>query len=197
MILISEWTDTGSVSNNSFYRSSSLPDQRYQALLTINQAIVNKRPSPFDTYHSRSLSLNTEEDAIGSSSNCSGIKDGVSIACSSRSYQTDNKLWISDQESLSEIMTDLSLSGQVMGFLSVNQCQWTRNYGWVGQAGVAILYMHASMSKYFYSHVDGRPKTQLSSDNKCNMEIFRAKCISIAILKKAGFWRIQLCSNTP
>eukprot|EP00268_Persea_americana_P020171 TRINITY_DN20403_c0_g1_i3.p1 TRINITY_DN20403_c0_g1~~TRINITY_DN20403_c0_g1_i3.p1 ORF type:complete len:651 (-),score=123.16 TRINITY_DN20403_c0_g1_i3:642-2594(-) len=108
-----EWTDTGSVSNHSFYRSSSLPDQRYQALLTINEAIVNKRPSPLDTHHLRSLSLNTEEDARGSSSNCSGIKDGVSIACTSRSYQTDNKSWISDQVSMSDILTDLSLSGQV------------------------------------------------------------------------------------
>lgn len=187
MILISEWTDTGSVSNNSFYRSSSLPDQRYQALLTINQAIVNKSPSPFDTYHSRSLSLNTEEDAIGSSSNCSGIKDGVSIACSSRSYQTDNKSWISDLVSMSDIMTDLSLSGQVIGFyLSISVSEPEIRGGLV-KPGVAILYMDASMSKYFNIHVDGRPKIELSSDNTCNMEIFRAKCISIAILKKAGF----------
>lgn len=143
MILISEWTDTGSVSNHSFYRSSSLPDQRYQALLTINQAIVNKRPSPLDTHHSRSLSLNTEEDATGSCSNCSGIKDGVSIACSSRSYQTDNKSWISDPVSMSDIMTDLSLSGQVIGFylsISVREPEIRDS---LVKPGVAILYMHA------------------------------------------------------
>lgn len=127
MILISEWTDTGSVSSHSFHCTSSLPDQRYQALLTINQAIVNKRPSPVDTFRSRSLSLNTEEDAMSCSFNCSGITDGFSIASSSRSYQTDNKSWNSDQASMSDILTDLSLSGtQVLSFLicefvSVNQ----------------------------------------------------------------------------
>lgn len=88
---------------------------------------------------------------------------------------------------MSDIMTDLSLSGQVIGFyLSISVIEPEIRGGLV-KPGVAILYMHASMSKYFNSHVDGRPKTQLSSDKKCNMVIFRAKCISIAILKKAGF----------
>lgn len=102
--------ETGTSSALNHFHSSSLADQRYQALLTINQAVFSKRSSPVDTYHSRSLSLSTEEDAMSSSSSSSEVKYGGSITSSSRSCQADSQSWNSDRASVLDTLTDSSLS---------------------------------------------------------------------------------------
>ncbi|XP_077235351.1 U-box domain-containing protein 35-like [Tasmannia lanceolata] len=100
-----EWTDICSAANSSPFHFSSLPVQRYQALLSINQAILNRKSSTINLHDSRHLSLSTEEDTASSSSSYTEIQYG-----SCRSFQTDNESWNSNQASTSHIRTDSSLS---------------------------------------------------------------------------------------
>ncbi|XP_058084702.1 U-box domain-containing protein 35-like isoform X2 [Magnolia sinica] len=106
-----ECTNTTPSVNFSHFRSSSLPDQRYQALLTINQAVVNKRASPDDTHHSKSLSVSTEEEVMSSNSSFSDFQYGGSMESSYRSFQTDSQSCYSDQASTSDLPTDSPLPG--------------------------------------------------------------------------------------
>lgn len=113
----STWTDTGSATSYSHFRSPSLPMQRYQALSTINRALLNTRVSSIKTNHCRSQSVPVDirevEDVSSSCPSNTDIGYAVSLGSSCRSLPTDHQSWNSDQASTSDAHIDTSSDSQV------------------------------------------------------------------------------------
>ncbi|KAG9452209.1 hypothetical protein H6P81_005113 [Aristolochia fimbriata] len=106
-----EESEASTSTNGSFVRSSSLPMQRYQALLAINQAIISRKPKPVNPLHHRHLSLPSEVDVTSSDASCSDQQYDGSVASSFKSTQTDNPSYYSGQTSTSDTPTDSSVGG--------------------------------------------------------------------------------------
>ncbi|XP_068634331.1 U-box domain-containing protein 35-like isoform X2 [Aristolochia californica] len=104
-----EGSETSTSTNGSFVQSSSLPMQRYQALLAVNHAIINRKSKPIDPQHHRHLSLLYEVDATSSDANCSELQYDESLSSSFSSTRTDNQSCYSGQASTSDTPTDSSL----------------------------------------------------------------------------------------
>ncbi|XP_059461057.1 U-box domain-containing protein 35-like [Corylus avellana] len=96
-------TDLGSVASYSHFHSPSLPVQRYHALATINQTLLQTRTSSIETSHSRYHSV----DAIEVEDDMNSVDAGhaLSRASSCKSLPTENESWISDQASSSVALT--------------------------------------------------------------------------------------------
>ncbi|XP_011654847.1 U-box domain-containing protein 35 isoform X2 [Cucumis sativus] len=90
--------------------SPSLPLQRFQALSTINQPLLTKKPSPIKADHSRCQSVDIENqvDGVHSSSYVSDCIQTLSRASSSKSSPAENKSWNSDEASSSGMFNDYS-----------------------------------------------------------------------------------------
>ncbi|XP_062164279.1 U-box domain-containing protein 35-like [Alnus glutinosa] len=105
-------TDPGSVASYSHFHSPSLPLQRFHALATINQSLLQKRTSSIETSHSRYQSLDIEEgkDDMNSCPKNEDTGRELSRASSCKSLSTENQSWISDQASTSAVLTDCQSS---------------------------------------------------------------------------------------
>ncbi|KAL0292494.1 UNVERIFIED_CONTAM: U-box domain-containing protein 35 [Sesamum calycinum] len=101
-----DWTEQGSIGSFSHFRSASLPDQRFQALSTINQTLLHKRTPSSGIIHPRNLSL----DIAGRSNETNICPSGsyaidtISQASSFTSSEAENPSW--GQASTSEISTE-------------------------------------------------------------------------------------------
>lgn len=106
----SSHADTESAVSYSSLRSPSLTMQRFQALSTINQTLLNTRTNSKGNSHSKSACLETREveDAMSSCPNSvSDVGYTVNQASSNgRSIEEDNHSWVSDQASSSDAHTD-------------------------------------------------------------------------------------------
>lgn len=90
--------------------------QRFQALSTMNQALLNKITDSSEINHSRSQSMDIidGEAVLTSFPNNSDIGSTISHASSCRSLATDNQSWVSDPvSSAPEAPTDSSSESQV------------------------------------------------------------------------------------
>ncbi|KAF8044352.1 hypothetical protein BT93_A2368 [Corymbia citriodora subsp. variegata] len=96
--------DTSSVSSLSHFHSPSLPMQRFHALSTINQSLLNTAKLSAQTNHSRCQSLQIEEG--DETDNGSEVKSNMRRTSSVQSLITDAQSWISDQASTSDMLTD-------------------------------------------------------------------------------------------
>lgn len=93
--------------------------QRFQALSTINQTLLNTRTNSKGNSHSKSACLETREveDAMSSCPNTvSDVGYTVNQASSyGRSIEEDNHSWVSDQASISDAHSDsFSAESQVV-----------------------------------------------------------------------------------
>ncbi|GAV75702.1 Pkinase domain-containing protein/Usp domain-containing protein/U-box domain-containing protein [Cephalotus follicularis] len=105
-------TDFGSVASYSHFDSPSLPMQTFHALSTIDKTILHARTSSITCNHSRCQSLDIEKskDVINSFPSSSDIGNAVSRSSSYRSLPIDSLSCISDQASVSDVLTDYSSS---------------------------------------------------------------------------------------
>lgn len=111
LFCFAERTDTGSATSYAHFRSSSLAEQRFQALSTINKTLLHKRSSSFETGRSRTLSVdNGEGDDVFNCPRNSDISYANSQVSSLRSY---SQTWSSDQASTSDGTTYFSSENQV------------------------------------------------------------------------------------
>ncbi|KAJ7949484.1 U-box domain-containing protein kinase family protein [Quillaja saponaria] len=104
-------TDLGSVASISLSHSPSLPMQRFQALSTLNQTFINTNntnASTIEVKHSRCQSLDIGKEINVSSSSPSNSDTAVTLsrASSCRSMPTDDQSWISDQTSITDVLTE-------------------------------------------------------------------------------------------
>ncbi|XP_024190670.1 U-box domain-containing protein 35 isoform X2 [Rosa chinensis] len=113
----SSQTDRGSVGSYSHFRSPSLPMQRFQALSSMNQNLLNTKAKSNETIHSKhqSLDLGEEKDAMTMNSYPSNSDAGRALSHSSStlSFVTDNQSWTSDQASTSDVVKNYSSESQV------------------------------------------------------------------------------------
>jgi hypothetical protein len=105
-------TDPGSVASYSHFHSPSLPLQRFHALATINQSLLQTRTSSIETSHSGYQSLDIEEgkDDMNSCPKNADTGRELSRASSCKSLSTENQSWISDHASTSAVLTDCQSS---------------------------------------------------------------------------------------
>ncbi|KAH1248230.1 U-box domain-containing protein 35 [Glycine soja] len=103
-------TESASVSSYAGLQSSSLTTQRFQALSSINSALLSTNPSFPDTNHSRgqSLDLGTENTATSSARN-SDIDHALSRVSSCKSFISDTESWMYDQNSSKEVQLETTL----------------------------------------------------------------------------------------
>lgn len=96
----------GSVASYAHFRSPSLAVQRFQALSSINQALLHRRTSSLDAHHYSCHYLDIEERKYGNSSSTSSDEMGQADNQASgwRGLLTDNHSWISDQASNSDAL---------------------------------------------------------------------------------------------
>lgn len=110
-------TDRGSVGSYSHFRSPSLPMQRFHALASMNQNLLNTKTKSNETIHSKheSLDLGEGKDAMTMDSYPSNSDAGraLSHTSSTRSFVTDSQSWSSDQASTSDVVTNRSSESQV------------------------------------------------------------------------------------
>ncbi|XP_061997820.1 U-box domain-containing protein 35-like isoform X2 [Rosa rugosa] len=113
----SSQTDRGSVGSYSHFRSPSLPMQRFQALSSMNQNLLNTKAKSNEIIHSKhqSLDLGEEKDAMTMNSypSNSDVGRALSHSSSTRSFVTDNQSWTSDQASTSDVVKNYSSESQV------------------------------------------------------------------------------------
>ncbi|CAJ2638538.1 unnamed protein product [Trifolium pratense] len=96
-------TDSGSVASYAALHSSSLATQRFQALSSMNQNLLNTTPSLNETNHSRGQSIDLGRGNVATSSaRNSDFDRGLSRASSFRSIVSDTDTWIYDQNSLKD-----------------------------------------------------------------------------------------------
>ncbi|KAK2385814.1 U-box domain-containing protein kinase family protein [Trifolium repens] len=96
-------TDSGSVASYAALHSSSLATQRFQALSSMNQNLVNTTPSLNETNHSRGQSIDLGRGNVATTSaRNSDFDRGLSRASSFRSIVSDTDTWIYDQNSLKD-----------------------------------------------------------------------------------------------
>ncbi|CAJ1958629.1 unnamed protein product [Sphenostylis stenocarpa] len=97
-------TESASVSSYAGLHSSSLATQRFQALSSINSALLSTNSSLTDTNHSRgqSLDLGRENTATSSARN-SDIDHALSRVSSCKSFISDTETWIYDQNSSKDV----------------------------------------------------------------------------------------------
>ncbi|KAL0304060.1 UNVERIFIED_CONTAM: U-box domain-containing protein 52 [Sesamum radiatum] len=100
------WTEQGSIGLFSHFRSASLPEQRFQALSTINQTLLHKRMPSSGIMHPRNLSLDTAGRSNETNISPSGSYaiDTISQASSFTSSEAENPSW--GQASTSDISTE-------------------------------------------------------------------------------------------
>ncbi|XP_004307786.1 PREDICTED: U-box domain-containing protein 35-like [Fragaria vesca subsp. vesca] len=110
-------TDRGSVGSYSHFRSPSLPMQRFHALASMNQNLLNTKTKSNETIHSKheSLDLGEGKDAMTMDSYPSNSDAGraLSHTSSTRSFVTDSQSWSSDQASTSNVVANRSSESQV------------------------------------------------------------------------------------
>ncbi|KAJ4840361.1 hypothetical protein Tsubulata_007633 [Turnera subulata] len=113
----SSQADNSAISISSYFHtnSPSLPMQRFQALSTINQSLLHSRTNSIETIHSRCQSVDIEEEKETGDAYTGRLFIGrpVSESSSSKSFPTDYESWMSDQASISEVLTDCSSDSQV------------------------------------------------------------------------------------
>ncbi|OVA04666.1 Protein kinase domain [Macleaya cordata] len=97
----------GSFDSYSHVKYPSLDIQRFEALSTINQTLLNKRPS---TNHSRHPSLNIEDRKDSRSSYTCNSDSSQSGVSNYRSFQTHYPSWYSDKASTSDVPPNSSSS---------------------------------------------------------------------------------------
>jgi hypothetical protein len=96
-------SDSGSVASYAALHSSSLATQRFQALSSMNQNLVNTTPSLNETNHSRGQSIDLGRGNVATTSaRNSDFDRGLSRASSFRSIVSDTDTWIYDQNSLKD-----------------------------------------------------------------------------------------------
>ncbi|TKY49847.1 U-box domain-containing protein 35 [Spatholobus suberectus] len=97
-------TESASISSYAGLHSSSLTTQRFQALSSINHALLSTTPSLIDSNHSRgqSIDLGRENTATTSARN-SDIDHALSRASSCKSVISDTESWIYDQNSSKDV----------------------------------------------------------------------------------------------
>ncbi|KAK4837422.1 hypothetical protein QYF36_005281 [Acer negundo] len=107
-------TDPSSVASYPYFRSDSLPVQRFQALSTINKNFLHSRTGSVNTRHSHGQSLDIDDgkDAMNSPLSSLGVQHTVSPSSSYKSSLVDNHDF-SDQPSTSDVFTDYSSESQV------------------------------------------------------------------------------------
>lgn len=109
-----EWTDQSSTASYSLLSPPSLPLQRFQALSTINQALCHRRMNTDDITYQGSLSLKMgdRDDDASSCLSSSDTNDAYTAASSFRSLIQD-AMWVNDQASLTDTVTDISSGNQI------------------------------------------------------------------------------------
>ncbi|XP_017442750.1 U-box domain-containing protein 35 isoform X2 [Vigna angularis] len=97
-------TESASVSSYAGLHSSSLATQRFQALSSINSALLSTNPSLSDTSHSRGQSLDFgRENTATSSARNSDIDHTLSRVSSCKSFISDTESWMYDQNSIKDV----------------------------------------------------------------------------------------------
>ncbi|KAK4480627.1 hypothetical protein RD792_013705 [Penstemon davidsonii] len=85
-----EWTEQGSEGSNSHFRSASLPAQRFQALSTLNQTLLDKRMPSSGIMHPRNFSLDfSDVDYKSSQASSFRSSDQPSISDTSSDNQAN------------------------------------------------------------------------------------------------------------
>ncbi|KAI5670297.1 hypothetical protein M9H77_10661 [Catharanthus roseus] len=101
---ISEWADQSSTASYSPFSSLSLPQQRFQALNMMNQALLHQRMNSKESIVIRSLSCNIGEsdDDTSSCMSCSDVNDFYTATSSFWSLPADNQSYSTDSASASD-----------------------------------------------------------------------------------------------
>jgi len=103
-------TESASVSSYAALQSSSLTTQRFQALSSINSALLSTNPSFADTNHSRGQSLDLgRENTASSSARNSDIDHALSRVSSCKSFISDTESWMYDQNSSKDVQLATTL----------------------------------------------------------------------------------------
>lgn len=104
-------TASSSSSSSSLFHSISLPQQRLQALSTINQALLHRKMNLNEPIFSRSLSPETgerdDDDDDDNNTSCSYANDDCT-ASSFRSLTEEEQSWTNDQASSSDFSSAAS-----------------------------------------------------------------------------------------
>ncbi|XP_058721927.1 U-box domain-containing protein 35-like isoform X1 [Vicia villosa] len=94
-------TDSGSVASYAALHSSSLATQRFQALSSLNQTLINTAPGLNEASHSRGQSIDLgRENVATSSARNSDFGRALSRASSYRSIASDTESWVTGQNSV-------------------------------------------------------------------------------------------------
>ncbi|CAK8564787.1 unnamed protein product [Lathyrus sativus] len=94
-------TDSGSVASYAALHSSSLATQRFQALSSLNQTLLNTTPGSNEIIHSRGQSIDLgRENVATSSARNSDFGRALSRASSYRSVASDTESWVTGQNSV-------------------------------------------------------------------------------------------------
>ncbi|KAI5411313.1 U-box domain-containing protein 35 isoform X4 [Lathyrus oleraceus] len=94
-------TDSGSVASYAALHSSSLATQRFQALSSLNQTLLNTTPGSNETSHSRGQSIDLgRENVATTSARNSDFGRALSRASSYRSIASDTESWVTGQNSV-------------------------------------------------------------------------------------------------
>lgn len=109
-----EWTDSGSATSYTHFRTPSLPMQRFEALATINHTLLHANTHSHGASNDKLLSSDSweGEKPVGSFPVNSDIVGAKSQISSLGSSVTDNQSWTSEQASTSDVATDFSSESQ-------------------------------------------------------------------------------------